>query len=280
LCWIEYQSDIMWEKVAGKSSDKSDLSRDEAVGLLIDHNRIDVFSRTFKGDFGKTPFTYHLNTEWPLEDQLRFCEVAKVSRLGIDFWLWGASADYFRSKGQTDRLRILRDTTMVELCPGIERLTKDWIRGSMGDFKTIVALLLMLNQPKVTQYVHVAKRRGWIGNKPKPFLSHHNVIVSLDAHARLATHDDNAGDHEFRRRHKVRGHYCHDQTARDYARIAGCVHVWEPMTEEWEPWPDAPLDEREHWKCYICEGKRWWRTAHERGKEKQGFIEHQYQVKA
>jgi hypothetical protein len=278
LCFIEYKSDVVWEAVSGYESNKDDRTSDEVVGLLIDHNRVSVFSRTYGGRYSMLPWVYHMNTEWPLQDQLRFCEAAGISRLGIDMWLWGGTANHFMARGQLDRLRVLRDTTMVEfLYPLANYKNRKIFHSTNGDYKNIVALLLMLNQPRVTQYLHVPPRRGWIGNKPKPFLSHHNVTVSLDAQARVIVLSEK-GEGELRRRHRVRGHYCHDQTARDYARIAGCVHEWQPMDEDWEPWPDAPLDEREHWKCRVCDGKRWWRIAHERGAEEKGYVEHQYQV--
>src|SRR4051812_29614118 len=89
LCWIEYQSDVVWREVVGHTPDHTDLSRDVVVGLLIDHNRINVFSRSFDGKLGMMPYVFHLNTEWHLEDQLRFSRAAGVSRLGIDLWLWG-----------------------------------------------------------------------------------------------------------------------------------------------------------------------------------------------
>lgn len=277
LCWIEYEADVIWRELVGHDSDDNDPDRDQAVGLLIDHNRINVFCRSFNSHIGMMPYVYHLNTEWPLEDQLRFCEISHMSRLGIDLWLWGSTSNHFIENGQQDRLRLLRDTTMVEILDERTELVPKVFSGSVGDFKNVVALLLMLNMPRITQYIHTPMRRGWIGNKPnKPFLSHHTVVVSLDARTQLVSHGA-GGDGELRRNHRVRGHYCHDHTARDYARIAGCVHDWEPMTEEWEPWPNAPLDEREHWKCRACDGKRWWRVAHTRGSEK-GFIEHEYRV--
>ncbi len=276
LCWIEYNSNIVWETIMGCESDPFDLTRDETVGLLIDHGRVNVFSKTFGGEICMLPFVYHLNTEWPLQDQVDFCQKFKVSQLGIDHWLWGAATNKLRDEDKSDLLRALRDVTMVEYI-GINPRA-EMLQVTMGDFKNVVALLLMLNQPSVTNYIHVPRQRGWIGNKPKPFLSHHNVTIALDAHTHLVSFGRNNNDGELRRRHPVRGHYCHDQTARDYARIAGCVHYWEPMDEDWEPWLNSPVDEREHWKCKICDGKRWWRTAHERGSEEKGFISHQYNV--
>jgi hypothetical protein len=281
LCWIEYQAEVLVKTLSPHSADSGDLTRDKTVGLLIDHNRVNVFSSTFNGTLCMMPFAYHINTEWPLEDQLRFCETNGISGEELDNWLWGSAANHFIKSDQRDRLRILRDTTMVDVLvqPNNRQATIRMFNGTQGDFKNVIALLLMLNQPRVTQYADVEKRgRGWIGNKPnKSFLEHRTIKVSLDAKARLVAHSQ-SGEGELRRRHKVMGHYCHDATARDYARIAGCVHNWSSMNQTWEPWPNAPLDECDHWRCDTCGGKRWWRNAHERGSEKSGFIEHDYAV--
>src|SRR5580765_7549676 len=84
LCWIEYKADVIWSEVVGRDANEKDMTRDEVVGVLIDHNRINVFSRAYDGSTGMLPFVYHLNTEWPLSDQLSFCDKFKISRIGID----------------------------------------------------------------------------------------------------------------------------------------------------------------------------------------------------
>lgn len=276
LCWIEYDSDKVWEVLGRKESAKADKTRDKIVGLLIDHNRVQVVNNTFDGRVGVFPFVYHLNTEWPMADQIRFCEQFSTSRLGIDHWLWGSVSNHFRDTGRTDYLRALRNVTMVEYTGRAmpPKYGYQVMGASTGDFKNVVALLLLLNQPSITRYVEVPSTRGWIGNNPRRFAAHHQVHVALDAHQRMVKFVSEGGRGETRRLHRVRGHYCHDETARDYARIAGCIHEWIPTDKRWQPTPDTPVDERMNWQCRECDGKRWWQSEHERGDAEKGYVRH------
>lgn len=289
-CWIEYNALAMWQVLAPPGKDvrwgPSDRDYDTQVGLLVEHNRVTVVSRSASGDIGVVGWVYHLNTEWPLSDQLDFCNKTGLSRTGIDQWLWGSVWNKFRDAGRTDYMHALRDTNKAEFWydfpPKRERAVAA-MRGSTGDFKNVVALLLMLNQPSATHYIHVAGTRGWVGNKPRPFMAHHTVEVSLDAVSQIVKLSQGDGTGELRRRHRVRGHYCHDETAREYMRIAGCVHEWEACDYDWTPLGahSAHVLDPEHWKCVVCGGKRWWRAQHERGDASKGFVDHpDYRVTA
>jgi hypothetical protein len=66
-----------------------------------------------------------------------------------------------------------------------------------------------------------------------------------------------------KRRHEVRGHYCHNETGRSRE----CVHEWTVDFHE----DDDPNDP-DHWKCKSCGGKRWWRVEHHRGSAEVGFV--------
>lgn len=268
LMWIEYDVAAVWETLTGRSN-QGDSTADDVVGLLIDHDRVNVVSLAKNGGIGILPFTYTLHVEWPLPDQLRFAEALGTSRIGIDRWLWGSVSNHFVQHGRDEYMRRLRDANMVEFLDKLDEIPPGdrhyLLEASAGDFKNVIALLLLLNQPRLTEYVHVPARRGWIRQSQRPYMAHHVVNVSLEATKLLQNVGDGAPSELRRRRHLVRGHYCHDETARDYARIAGCVHDWRSAHPNWAPWPDAPLDEREHWTCRSCGGKRWWRVQHERG---------------
>jgi hypothetical protein len=194
--------------------------------------------------------------------------------------MWGSSAQKFLDAGEVRLLRVLRDSNMAEWL-GDEnmlrrsRTVQDFLKGAQGDMRTIIAFLLMLNRPSIVQYRKTLPNwRGFIGNKVRPFMSHTTVNVSLDAVATLRLIGTPSGDAVARRRHEVRGHFCHDKTARDFMRIAGCIHDWHAAHEDWTPWPDAPIEGRRHWICGVCEGKRWRRDAHERGTAEVGFVAH------
>ena len=281
LTWIEYDAAAYWETLMGHPQNPDDNTVDTRVGFLIDHNRVNVVmegtSRETNGN-GLYPIAYHLNTEWPAEDQRRFAEFTHTSRLGLDVWLWGSTAQHFMDTGQTGLMRTLRDHNMAEWIGNpaytLNVRRTDLLGGAQGDLRTVIALLLMINRPAVVQYKHtLPNARGFIRNKLLPYLSHTVVSVSLDAVKTLRLIGTPEGEAIERRRHEVRGHYCHDHTAREYMRIAGCMHDWQPCDETWARSDAAPA-EVNHWTCGTCGGKRWWRVAHERGSAERGFVAH------
>jgi len=292
LTWIEYQADPYWMTVnAGKYLHNYE-DRDRRVAYLIDHNRVNVVSEALQiGHCDVFPIAYHLNTEWEVSDQIAFAETMRISRLDIDKWFFGATANMFREAGDDESLRALRASNMAELLvrpewasevmvspTENERTTRGraMMSGSSGDLRTIIAFLLMLNRPSIVRYDRSFRNsRGWVRNRPQPFLAHTTVKVSLDAAQTLKLIGTPRGDSVPRRRHEVRGHYCHSKSARDYARIAGCVHQWRATLgpeDEWAPWTEGLPGEANHWVCAECGGKRWWRIASERGDASKGFV--------
>jgi len=281
-CWIEYELDPIFALLNPDQVNPTDQTRDKKIGMLIDHNRILVISLTHSNLLSVMPFAYHLNTEWTLRDQLDFCDKMKISRLQIDMWLWGAAGAKFLSEGKTEYLRILRDTNMAEvLLPdqiSFEQASR-MISSTVGDFKNHVAILLMLNQPSLTQYVQVPQTRGWIRHKPRPFMSYNTIHVALDPVPKIRLmYNSKEGPGSLRRRHRVRGHYCHNEAARKALIQHTCIHDWQPTDNEWTPIKGEVGDEIEHWFCGNCQGKRWWREEHRRGHYSEGEIEHTYEV--
>jgi hypothetical protein len=279
LCWIEYDSDVIFDVLNELDlKDVSDKQRDLYVGILIRHNRILVVVESSDGFIGVMPWAYHLNTEWPLEEQLEFSQRAGVSRLGIDSWLWGSIANKFRAQGKTDYLRVLRDTTMVEpLIPPVQPdKLANVLQQSNGDFKNHLAMILLLNQPSVTQYVRVPQSRGWIGNKPKPYMAYNNITMALDPVPKIIALGAGTGEEDLRRRHRVRGHYCHNDAAKQAAKHQSCIHEWQAADEEWELVGDNRMlsNDIDHWICAVCRGRRWWRAQHERGDASKGYVDH------
>lgn len=282
LCWIEYDSDVIFRMLNPDHYNPQDGTRDVKVGILIDHNRINVCSQTEEGALVIMPFAYHLNTEWPLEEQLQFCDQFKISRLGIDIWLWGSAGSKFLNEGNTQYLRTLRDTNMVECMFKNEELSYKHaatiIGSTTGDFKNHVAMLLMLNQPSVTQYIRVPSTRGWIRHKPRPFMKHTTIRMALDPVPKIRALSTNPGSGGLRRRHRVRGHYCHNKAARQAIWHHTCEHQWQPTNKRWELINVEVGDDVENWKCGKCEGKRWWKEEHRRGHYSEGEVEHTYEV--
>lgn len=282
-CWIEYELDPIFDLLNPGENNPIDQTRDKKIGMLIDHNRILVVSQTHNHELAILPFAYHLNTEWALKDQLDFCDKLKISRLQIDMWLWGALGAKFLNEGKIDYLRTLRDTNMAELLIDQQELSFEaasrMINATAGDFKNHIAILLMLNQPALTQYVKVPSTRGWIRHKPRPFMSYNTIHVALDPVPKIRKmYDSKEGPGALRRRHRVRGHYCHNEAARKAIIHHTCLHDWQPTDQEWTPIEAKVGDDIEHWFCANCSGKRWWREEHRRGHYKEGEVIHEYEV--
>lgn len=277
LCWIEYDSDAIYRVLNPHAPLSDDETRDRRVGILIDHHRITVVSESFNGRFGVMPCAYHLNTEWPFAEQTQFSEQLRVSRRGIDYWLWGSVAPYLVKTGKQDYLRALRDTNKAELLFNVtptDAAATRLYNSTIGDFKNHVAVLLLLNQPSVTQYIRVPQMRGLIGRRPRPYMAYNTVRVALDPVPQIRRLGEGGGTGDLRRRHRVRGHYCHN----DKARRGGCIHDWHAADAAWTPVTVRIGDDPEHWVCPICGGHRWWRAQHERGDASKGYVDHEYTV--
>jgi hypothetical protein len=294
ITWIEWPSWAYWQTLRDENPALYDTqgewgkidTADHTVGYLIDHGRVNTFAGGTvahpKGPASMTPLQYRLHTEWPIEDQLEFSRLVGCSRIGLDAAMWGSSYD----KLSQDERRILRNYNVIELAPfnrahrAYPSLMKDGamadsLRGAVGDLRTVIAILLMLNRPSISRYVQtLPNSRGWLKGKIVPYMAHTVVSVSLDAAQSLRLVGTPQDDANPRRRHEVRGHFCHDRVAREYMRIAGCLHNWQDCDEQWMPWIEAPMAEVHHWRCASCGGKRWWRADHERGTAVKGFIAH------
>ncbi len=285
-CWIEYDCESIFGLLNPGKTNPMDGYRDKRIGILVNHNRITVVSETADGLISLLPFIYHLNTEWTVSDQLRFCDAMQVSRLGIDHWLWGAVANKFQKEGKNEYLRVLRDTNMVEfLCPevvGIKWSPDRMMDSCVGDFKNHVATLLLLNRPTLTVCTKVENTRGWIRSKPRPFMAYSAVHMALDPVPVIRKISEGSGESELRRRHRVRGHYCHNDAARKALLHHTCIHQWQPADDRWEAIKSEVGDDVEHWVCLSsCGGRRWWREQHERGNAGVGYVDHtKYTVEA
>jgi len=301
LTWIEWPSFHYWKALKDREPALyewaglygNEDTADYMTGYLIDHGRINVVAGGTMADKEVppelTPMQYRLHTEWPMDDQLEFCRRVGMSRRTIDQYLWGSSYGQLSE----DERRLLRTYNTAEFVPfnpahsgfahyNANSTMESAARSCVGELRTVIALLLMLNRPSIAMYRNtLPNHRGWMKGKVVPFMSHTTVSVSLDAVRVLRLIGTPAGESVARRRHEVKGHYCHDRTAREYMRIAGCIHEWQPCHDEWTPWPDAPMSDVNHWMCKACGGKRWWRADHERGTAEVGFVAHDgYEVTA
>lgn len=141
------------------------------------------------------------------------------------------------------------------------------VQGSGGDLRNIVALLLFLNRTGDIQYLReVLMAQALINRRPRPLMPYRVITLKLDPMPRLQALAAGAGVQ--RRLHDVRGHYCHDRTARE----SGCLHGEERLGGWGEFWEEYDVLQ---WQCTHCGGKRWWRKEHARGHAHLGVVKEQ-----
>lgn len=136
---------------------------------------------------------------------------------------------------------------------------------SSGDLRTILALLLVLNQPKHTRFTPIARSAGMYRNKRVVYAAHNTVEITLGEtklYPRLW--DARPTDRVSPRRHTVRGHFRH-------------YHVDNNCTHEWPLFPSTETG-RPSWMCKNCGGYRTWVENHERGDATRGYVTKDYTI--
>lgn len=288
LTWIEFPHWKYWREV-GNDPNGQDDTADHTIGYLIDGNVATVIVGGTVGQPRLDPplpgvFRYHLNEEWSENVIRAFALDGMTDTETLDRYMWGSTTKHL---SEADRSK-LRQRNRITLAPILRTPDADdrrtilnaAFRGSVGELRNIIAILLMLNRPTITRYTNMPAGRGWHHGKNTPYMAHTMVTIDLDAVPTMRLLGTPAGEGVPRRRHEVRGHYCHDHVSRDYHRIAGCLHDYRPahMDADWTPWPDCPPNDAERWVCAQCGGKRWWRADHERGDAGRGYATHDYTV--
>lgn len=138
-------------------------------------------------------------------------------------------------------------------------------KSGAGELRTVIAILLMLNQPRVLNIQSVAHSSGLHKGKRIVYAAHNVVEIDLGTrkqYKRIFTHMER----ESPRRHEVRGHFVHN------GGTDGCEHRW-PLSPVPAPISGAPM-----WECPRCGCKRTWREAHLRGDASKGFVTKEYDL--
>lgn len=151
--------------------------------------------------------------------------------------------------------------------PKAERDRKYWnlIFSASGDYRVMLAALMMLNEQKHVQTVYVPNNAMLIGGKRKVFKQHHRVVVHLKAHETIKRA---LGGTLLtpRAEHDVRGHH------RNLRLRKECVHDWVDMSD---PGDGGHV----RWACTKCNGLRTTVTPHRRGDTLVGKVVKNYEVK-
>lgn len=289
--------DVMWIEIDFQAfgrelSSYLDVRSDSKVGYLYDHGTVYVAAENSGYPPSLMPIYYQLNTPFEAQEQLDFCAKTKVSPETIDQFFWGKT---YEKLDETDR-RLLRGRHSCGYLPeasngknrswtvienrnelprrtSYEDLFEKMYWGSAGDMRNLIACLLMLNRPRITEYTEVERGHGFIRGKLTTFMAHTTVTIKVDPRPILRSIDRSEAG-EPRRRHEVEGHWCHNEAYRDGTK-RDCIHAWQAQLDDHpEDDPDAP----DHFHCMNCGGKRWWRRAHMRGSAAVGFVEKDYVV--
>ena len=254
LTWIEFKHDLFWREV-GNPREMQDDDSDMNVGYLIDGNTVSVITGGTIGSPYAGPYPsiirFHFNTEWSDGEYADWMASAEVtnsgSDKGLDQFLWGGTLKSMDMETR-DRLRA-RNRVTVYRPPSVGRwgnevrflsLLESTIHGSVGEMRNIIAMMLMLNRPSITRYSNMPQGKGFSRGKLMTYMAHTSITIDLDAVPTMRLLGTPEGDAIPRRRHEVRGHYCQNREARDYTRIAGCIHDWVTCHDDWELWPNAP----------------------------------------
>lgn len=286
--WIEFPLQPFFRQITGFDTDPYG---DRVLGYLYDGPVVSVAASMDKMECGWMPVDYILHRPSTLKEEIEVAVAAGTSRMQLDFWFWGQTASRFcddpgialtpesrvhidKAAWDSEGLRALRANHSVRFSKAWDLMDREsksiFIRGSGGDLRNIVALLLFLNRTRDIQTVKdIGYTPALLNRKPRALVTHSVISLKLDPAPLLRKLV--AGEGIKRRLHDVRGHFCHDKRAR-----AGCTHGEMHDGDFGEFWVEyEPL----RWNCERCNGKRWWRREHSRGKFEDGMVIQEYAVK-
>ncbi len=237
-------------------------------GYLIDHGSCYCVITDRSIEHGENalviPVCYELHT--PSDASNYF----KLSDDQLDMIFWGVGHDKLEPALRA-KLRANHSVRLLPIREGSELIgatsLTDWLHqlfdSTAGDLCNIITALLLLNRPSLTTFTTVPRASGLVRGKVRTYFAHSTVTFLLDPLPTLRLLGTERESGVVKRRHEVRGHYCHNENGRS----RDCVHEWDVDFHR----EDDPKDP-DHWKCRTCGGKRWWRTEHHRGSAEVGFV--------
>jgi hypothetical protein len=290
LTWVEYNSVAMWRSVYREQPHKLENEfPDHAarIGYLIEENEVYVVA----GGHAVTPealnivhlghFAYELNVVGRDRSQILRDEMARrgldaASERHVRDWFnrffWSSTADHLDDATLDALSNRFASYPLYDTNGPLHGHMQQVMAECFGDLRNIIAILLMLNRPRITRYDNELPRsRGWLKNRQVPYLAHTPVTIHLDPLPILRHLGTPLGEAEPRRRHEVDGHYRHR------GGTPGCIHPWVRTDEDWIAVAEhaAPADV-DHWLCPVCERKRWWVKTYHRGDAARGYVTHDH----
>jgi len=271
--WLEFPFKKYFQTLDGATA-WDDARGDYRIGFLILGANAYVAGMSANGDAEFMPVVLKLNQPFTLDEELAFCETVRVSRLGLDAYFWGSSYNDLAEDKDKEGMRALRANHSVALIDAIPDKVNGWfakpgtwgklLETGNGDLRNIIAMLIFLNRTSNLQAVQDVgmSKQVMVNRRPACLLAHHVIRLTIDPAPRLAKLC--AGEGVWRRLHDVRGHFCHNRTARE-----------NPHEHEWM---EVNVNNHElFWVC-ACGGHRWWRREHHRGHADKGTVVAEYSV--
>lgn len=141
----------------------------------------------------------------------------------------------------------------------------DFFNSCAGDFRNLVVLLLLLNQPKLIGVTPIARSSGIRKGKRVVYAAHNVVDIRIgEKKDYRRVFDFGHGTRSSPRRHNVRGHFVH------YHRDPNCIHSWPSEADTTKGHPS--------WTCGKCGCVRVWRKTYEKGDATKGFVTKDYSL--
>ncbi len=272
--WIEFPARVMLEgsRLSGEGIMGNPTS-DVTVGYLITNNVVSIVAEGEDLQPNFLPIRYGLHRPMSLTEQGQAAAWFQVTRIQLDPFLWGHS---MYDTLDAEHRRMLRAQHTLDISdftegriPSSARTAYNTYRGSAGELRNILAVLLMINQPaKVIGVREVPRQRGLVKGKPMAYWGHSLIDIDLDRRRKVnVLAKPRRGSSNFQMRwHEVRGHYFHR-----WARGADHAHEW-----------IGDIERELHWTCGHpgCRATRTWRTyPNGHGSAAKGYVDQTRRIK-
>lgn len=187
--------------------------------------------------------------------------------LNLITFLLGSSIASIPDDQRSEVAREFYDDWSVQQTYSEQKYPLEVARSCVGDVRNWIALMLLINQPKIIQTESVGRASGIRRGRRVVFLAHNIVDIELGrrkVYARMLNFK--MGHRASPRRHNVRGHYIHRGGNPD------CIH-------EWPKEASISRNGAPNWTCQKCGRLRTWRKAYYKGSAERGFATHDYSIR-
>lgn len=258
--YIEFDHKKWMEGIGYPDSVLEDNGNDLRVGYMLHKGTLAVIGNTTS-----QPDPMPLPLLWTLDYRKTYPDRDMFPMNMVDSLFFSvALGSTFGKEGMTQEIMDdLKRRITLWLPRGMNKTTvQAMLRGSAGEIRVLLCLLLWLNQPKIIDYVDVPHKRGMTRRGPITYMKH-TVVKLKPGVLKKQMMRGLTGPRRPPRRHEAAG------SLRTWgAPAAGC-----PNPDGGHPWPILP-DDNGVWHCPKCPAKRKWWPKYEKGDASLGFVKH------